>query len=324
MKIVLPGGTGHVGTLLARALHRDGHEVVVLSRTPRAATPEAPWRTVAWDGKTVGPWAAEFEGADAVVNLAGRSVNCRYHARNLGEMMASRIDSTRAVREAVARAARPPRVWLQASTATLYAHHLGTEQDAPNGEEGQIGGGEPGAPRLWDASIEIAKAWEREACGDGLLPATRLVLLRTAIVMETAPGGPFAILRNLARLGLGGKLGNGRQYVSWIHGADFVRAVLWLIGNDRIAGVVNVAAPEPLPNAAFMRALRRACGVPLGIGLPAPAWLLEIASFFLRTETELVLKSRRVVPERLLREGFAFRFPAWPGAALDLCRNPQD
>jgi uncharacterized protein len=309
MKIILPGGSGQVGTVLARAFHGEGHEVVVLGRAPEPA----PWRTVAWDAETVGAWAAELEGADAVVNLAGRNVNCRYNARNRAEIMDSRVRSTRALGEAMARCADPPRVWLQSSTATIYAHRL----DAANDEAtGIIGGNEPGVPDTWRFSVEVAKAWER-AADEAKGPRTRLVKLRSAMVMSPDRGGVFDVLLGLVRRGLGGRSGSGRQYVSWVHHEDFVRAVRWLIDHDDVDGAVNVAAPGPLPNAEFMRALRDAWGTRLG--LPAAEWMLEIGAVALRTETELVLKSRRVVPGRLLAEGFYFHFPDWPGAARDLC-----
>lgn len=315
MKIVLPGGSGQVGTLLARAFHRDGHEVVVLSRDPGPGARPAPWRVAAWDARSVGGWARELEGADAVVNLAGRSVNCRYTPENRRLIKESRVDSVRAVGQAIARAERPPAVWLQASTATIYAHRY----DAANDEAGPLGGSEPGVPETWNFSIDVATAWERALReAEPLLPATRTVLLRSAIVMAPGKGGPFDLLSRLVRLGLGGRSGDGRQYVSWIHGDDFVRAVYWLIAHREVAGHVNLAAPHPLPNAAFMRELRAAWGVPLG--LPAAAWMLEGAALFLRTETELILKSRRVVPARLLRDGFAFGFPEWGAAARDLRR----
>lgn len=309
MKIVIPGGSGQVGTLLARSFHGEGHEVVVLSRKPV----NAPWRVVGWDGETVGEWASELNGADAVINLAGRSVNCRYNAANRRLIMESRVNSVRAVGEAIAAAQLPPPVWLQASTATIYAHRY----DAANDEaSGILGGDEPNVPETWRFSIEVAKAWER-ALDDAPTPSTRKVKMRTAITMSADKGGVFDLLRGLTQRGLGGAQGDGRQYVSWIHGADFVRASLWLIAHEELDGAVNLAAPNPLPNAEFMRALREAAGA--RIGLPAPAWILEIGTFLMKSETELVLKSRRVVPTRLLASGFQFDFPTWPEAAQDLC-----
>ncbi|HEX2718777.1 MAG TPA: TIGR01777 family oxidoreductase [Gemmatimonadaceae bacterium] len=310
MRIVLPGGTGQVGTVLARALRAEGHDVFILSRSPA----RSPYATVFhWDARTLGPWKAVIDGADVMINLAGRSVNCRYDDANRREIMDSRVESTRVLREAIARASRPPRVWLQSSTATIYAHRF----DAPNDERtGIVGGLEPNAPDTWRFSIDVAKAWEREATSVAL-PNTRLVMLRSAMVMSADRGGIFDTLLRLVRLGLGGSAAGGRQFVSWIHDHDFVRAVRWLIDHDEIDGAVNVAAPEPLPYRDFMRTLRRAWGMP--IGLPATRWMLEIGAFLMRSETELVLKSRRVVPGRLLENGFHFDFPSWQHAAQDLC-----
>lgn len=309
MKIVIPGGAGQVGTLLARAFHAAGHEVVVLSRKPS----KAPWRVLAWDAATLGNWAVELEAAEVVINLAGRSVNCRYTAENRRQIKESRVNSTRVVGEAIARAAQPPRVWLQASTATLYAHRF----DAPNDEaSGLLGGSEPNAPDTWRFSIDVATAWERAAT-DAVTPHTRKVLLRSAMTMSPDRGGIFDTLLGLVRAGLGGQSGDGRQYVSWIHAQDFVRAIDWLIEHDSFEGPVNLAAPNPIPNAELMRTLRAAWGIPLG--LPATAWMLEIGAFFLQTESELILKSRRVIPGRLLQSGFTFQFPTWAEAARDLC-----
>jgi uncharacterized protein (TIGR01777 family) len=311
MKIVIPGGTGQVGTILARAFHAGGHEVLVLSRNPVGA----PWRVVPWDAEYAGPWAAEFEGADAVINLAGRSVNCRYTPENRRSIVESRVRSTRAVGAAIARAANPPRVWLQMNTATIYAHRY----DAPNDEEsGIIGGSEPHAPDTWRFSIDVARAWER-AVDEAALPHTRKVKMRSAMVMSADGGGVFDMLLRLVRYGLGGCAGDGRQYVSWIHSEDFVRAVYRLIEHDRFEGAVNLSAPNPLPNSQFMRALREAWGA--SFGLPATAWMLEVGAMFLRTETELILKSRRVIPGKLSKSGFTFLFPTWPEAAADLCRR---
>ncbi len=310
MKIVIPGGSGQVGTLLARSFHRDGHEVIVLSRTPA----DAPWRTVTWDAQTLAPWTDELEKADVVINLAGRNVNCRYTSENRRLIKESRVNSTRVVGEAIAQAQNPPRVWLQASTATIYAHRY----DAPNDENGIIGGHEPGVPETWRFSIDVATAWER-ALDDAATPRTRKVKLRSAMTMSPDRGGVFDTLLRLVRLGLGGRAGDGRQFVSWIHDEDFVRAIYWLIEHPQLDGAVNLAAPEPLPNAEFMRALRNAWGIP--IGLPATAWMLEIGARVIRTETELILKSRRVVPGRLMNVGFKFHFPTWPEAARDLCER---
>jgi uncharacterized protein len=312
MKIVLPGGSGQVGRLLSRALLREGHECVILSRKSRPQGSAPPGlRQVVWDGQTLGPWAGEIDGADGVINLAGRSVDCRYNTRNLDEMLRSRVDSTRVVGEAIAAAQVPPRVWLQASTATIYAHRF----DAPNDElTGQIGGHEPDAPPLWRKSIEIAQAWEAELMA-APTPRTRKIALRSAMTMSPDRGGVFHVLATLARLGVG-RQGNGRQYVSWIHEHDFVAAIRFLIGRDELAGVFNLAAPHPLPNREFIAGLHTALGRRLSV--PVPGWALEIGTFFLRTETELILKSRRVVPTRLLNAGFAFRHPAWPEAAQEL------
>jgi uncharacterized protein len=313
MKIVIPGGSGHLGALLADAFHRDGHDVVVLSRQPGAS----PWRVAPWDGVSLGAWANELDRADVVINLAGRSVNCRYTATNRREILDSRIASTRIVGRAIAQAVYPPRVWLQMSTATIYAHRY----DAANDERtGQIGGSEPNAPAAWRFSIDVARAWEA-ALADASTRGTRRVALRAAVVMSPERGGPFDLLLRLVGNGLGGRAGDGRQYVSWVHDDDFVEAIRWLICHDEISGVVNIASPNPLPNAAFMQAIRDAAGI--RFGLPVRAWMLSLGAFALRTETELLLKSRRVTSTRLIESGFTFRHPIWREAALDLYRRAR-
>jgi len=304
MKIVIPGGSGQVGQILRRGLARNGHEVVIVGRGRHA--------DAQWNGRSGGPWTRHLEGADVMINLAGRSVNCRYGARNRREILESRVLSTYAVGEAVARAANPPRVWLQASTATIYAHRY----DVPNDDvTGILGGDEPGLPDTWRFSIDVAKAWERAAL-ESAVPGTRVVRMRSAVVMSPDRGGILDTLLTLVRRGLGGTNGDGRQYVSWIHEHDFVRAVEWLIAHDELEGAVNLASPNPLPNRDFLRALREASG--MRIGLPATRWMLELGALVLRTETELVLKSRRVVPRRLLDSGFTFQYETWPEAAREL------
>lgn len=311
MKIVIPGGTGQVGTLLARAFHRDGYEVVVFGRSPK----QVPWRMVRWDPEDLKGWAEELDGADVVINLAGRSVNCRYNRKNRDEILRSRVETTQAVGRAIAEAKRPPGVWLQASTATIYSHRY----DAPNDEwTGQIGGLEPNAPESWRFSIDVATAWE-SALDEAPTPRTRKVKLRSAMTMSPDRGGIFDTLLTLVRFGLGGTVGDGRQYVSWIHEIDFIRSVRWLIDREHLDGAVNLAAPDPRPHRDFMAILRQAWGA--SFGLSGTKWMMEIAAFLHRTESELILKSRRVVPGRLLADGFAFQYPEWPGAAEELCRR---
>jgi uncharacterized protein (TIGR01777 family) len=317
LKIVIAGGSGQVGSILARAFHHAGDEFFVLSRNacdkPQMASQERPWHVVKWDGATLNGWAETLEGSDVVINLAGRSVNCRYTTANRQSILESRVMPTRAVAQAIALAQHPPRVWLQASTATIYSHRY----DAPNDEtSGIIGGNEPDAPNAWRFSIDVARAWEREF-DLATTPRTRKIALRSAMTMSPDPGGIFDTLLRLVRAGLGGRAGDGRQFISWVHHEDFVGAVRWLVNREDVNGVVNIASPNPLPNADFMRDLRNAWGT--RVGLPASRWMLEVGAVFIRTETELILKSRRVIPKRLLDLGFRFKYPIWSEAAADLC-----
>lgn len=308
LRIVLTGGNGQIGSLLARHFHRRGDYVVVIARAVRPA----PWRVAEWDGVTSGTWTSELERADVLINLAGRNVSCRYTAANRREIKESRVQSTLLLGRAMARMAHPPRVWMNASTATIYRHALDRAMDEDTGE---IGGNETNCPSTWRFSIDVATSWE-EAFFSAVTPRTRKMALRSAMTMSADPGGIFAELLRLVRFGLGGTAGSGKQFVSWIHGADFIRSIEFLMAHEEFEGVVNIAAPSPLPNREFMRALRQAWGT--RIGLPAPRPMLELGAVLLGTETELILKSRRVVPGRLLRAGFEFQFPEWPGAAREL------
>lgn len=310
MKIIIPGGSGHLGRMLAAYFFAQGDEVIVLTRQPKPT----PWGSLYWDGCTPGPWVTALEGADVVINLAGRSVNCRYNPSNRREILQSRVRATRVLGEAVAQCTRPPKLWLQMSTATIYPHthdrdcdestHLETPTPEDNFSEH--------VAHTWEAE---AKRWSRQG--------TRLVLMRTAMVMSAGRGGPYRVLAGLARLGLGGPSGDGRQFVAWIHERDFVRAVSWLIYRDEIQGPVNLAAPNPLPNQEFMQHLRSGLNAPPG--LSSPKLILELGAFFLRTESELMLKSRRVVSKRLSDEGFHFFHPTWPEASASLAKalRPQ-
>ena len=308
LRIVIPGGNGQVGTILSRYFHAQGHEVVVLARK----SVPAPWRIAKWDGEHLGDWTPELEHSDVVINLAGRSVNCRYTAANRKAIMDSRTVTTRLLGRAIGQLAHPPRLWMNASTATIYRHIYDRSMDEQTGE---IGGNEPDAPAKWNFSIDVATGWEA-AFFEAETANVRKIALRSAMIMSPDRDGIFDTLLGLVRVGLGGTAGSGEQFVSWVHDADFVSAIEFLIARDRLAGCVNISSPNPLPYREFMRTLRRAWGAL--IGLPATKWMLEIVSILLRTETELVLKSRRVVPGRLLEAGFQFKFPDWTAAAQNL------
>lgn len=315
LRIVIPGGSGQVGRMLAGYFQERGHHVTVLTRGPYTAN----WQTVHWDGATVGPWVETLEGADAVIHLSGKSVNCRATERNKRELYDSRIGPTRLLGRVIAGLVDPPRLWMNASTATIYRHSI----DEPMDETGEIGGGEMisrrrRAPAKWDWTVKLVKDWEA-ALYETETPKTRRIAMRTSLVFSPAPGNIFAVLSRLVRFGLGGKQGNGRQYVSWMHETDYAHAIEFLIEREEFEGPVNLASPNPLPNREFMAALRDAWDMPNG--LPAPAPLIELGALFLRTESELVLKSRRVVPGRLIDAGFKFEFPEWSGAAEDLVRR---
>ncbi|HLK57159.1 MAG TPA: TIGR01777 family oxidoreductase [Chthonomonadaceae bacterium] len=300
MRIVIFGADGFCGRLLVPYFVAAGHEVIVVTRRANSLPGVIAWR---WDGQTLGEWTLALEGADAVINLAGRSVNCRYTPAHCAEIYASRLDSTWILGEAIAACVTPPRVWLNASSATIYRH----AQDRPMDEEtGEIGAG---------FSVDVCRRWERELFR-APTPETRRVALRSAMVFAPQAGGVWDAFAGLARWGLAGPMAGGRHYVSWIHGEDFCRAVAWILAREELAGPVNLAAPNPLPNHDFLSALRRAIGQP--IGLPSARWTLEVGAWLRHTEAELLLKSRRVVPGKLLASGFTFCYPTWPDAARAL------
>lgn len=296
-KIILAGGSGFLGSALADYFDAKDSEVVILTRSPGSRAGMV--REVFWDGVALGDWVAELEGARALVNLAGLSVNCRYNAQNRKRMLDSRLNSTRVLGEAIARCANPPPVWVNSSTATIYRHTFGPAWD----EAGEIGGCTEANDIF---SVQIATEWER-VFNEASTPRTRKVVLRSAMALGRARNSVLPNLLRLGRLGLGGNLAGGRQFVSWIHEWDFCRAVEWIIDHKDLIGPVNLAAPNPVTNAEFMGVIRKVSRVPFG--LPAPRWLLEIGAFLMRTETELVIKSRRVAPGKLLASGFSFRHP---------------
>ncbi len=305
--IVVAGGSGFIGRLLTERLVSGNNDVIVLTRSPGPVAQSI--RQVGWDGRTLGEWARELDGVNALINLAGRSVNCRYNERNRREILESRVDSTRVLGEAIARCSKPPPVWLNASTATIYKHTFDRQMDEATGEIGAT-------PEAKDAfSIQVARAWE-EAFFDASMPATRKVALRTAMVFAASKGGVYRVLRGLTRSGLGGTIAGGRQYISWIHEADFCRAVEWLIDRDDFSGPVNLASPNQIQQREMMRIIRRELRVPFG--LPATRRMLEVAAFVHRTEAELIIKSRRVAPGRLLEAGFQFLFPKMDDAVREI------
>jgi hypothetical protein len=246
-----------------------------------------------------------------VINLAGRSVNCRYNAANRRLILESRVLSTRVLGEAIAGCAEPPPTWLNASTATIYKHSYERTMD----ENGEIAADKDAKDEF---SVEVAQAWE-QALAAAPTPATRKIPLRMSMVFAAEPGSVVPVLRRLVRLGLGGSMAGGRQYVAWIHQEDFCRAVEWILEHPALRGPVNVAAPNPLTNREMMAVFRQVCG--RSIGLPAARWMLEIGAFVMRTETELMIKSRRVVPAKLLDSGFQFRFPTLQGALEEIERR---
>ena len=297
-KIVIPGGAGYLGKALAAYFADLGFEIIILSRQPKNSS-QKNIRFVAWDGENLGDWQQEFEGAAAVINLAGRTVNCRYNETNKKEIYDSRLKSTKVVGEAITKCSVPPKVWLNASSATIYRDAEDRPMDEATGEIG-IG-----------FSVDVCRQWE-QVFNEAMTPQTRKIALRTSIVFGKGAGGPYEAFRNAVKLGLGGAMGSGTQFVSWIHLEDFCRSLQWLLEHEELTGAFNLASPNPKKNSDFMRDFRQACGMPFG--LPAMDWMLEIGAFFLQTETELLLKSRRVVPTRLLDSGFVFKYPNFDSA----------
>lgn len=289
-KIIIAGGTGALGALLSNAYSKQGWEVVVLSRSRASALGNA--RHVHWNGQTIGGWTAELEGATAVVNLAGRSVDTRFTAKHKREILDSRVMPTSVIGEAVSRCHRPPAVWINAGGISIYAPSavIHTERDQPEGT---------------DFLAQVSQQWEA-AFINAATPMTRKVQLRIGAVL-LSEGGMLGPLVKLAKLGLGGTVGRGDQYISWILEGDFIKLVDWLIQNGHISGVVHASGPNPVTNADFMRALRKRIGAPFGV--PIPAWAVRLGAWFIGTEPELALDGRRVVSHVLKEAGFQFDFP---------------
>lgn len=290
-KMIVTGANGFLGKYLCHWFHKLGWEVVGVSRHGGVASVA---RDVRWDGRSLGEWASELDGAEVVINLAGKSVNCRYGEKNKALIFQSRQESTAVLGEAIRKCEKPPRLWLNSSTATIYRHAEDRPQDEATGELGE------------GFSVEVAKAWERALAESEVPEGVRKVALRTAIVLGNEPGSVFDYLRRIAWLGLGGRMGSGRQKMSWIHVDDFCGVIEWMIEQEKLQDYYNLSAPHPTDNAGCMAGFRRIAG--RRIGLPATKWMLEIGTWLMRSETELVLKSRWVLPGRLEAEGFEFRW----------------
>ena len=301
-KLVLAGGNGFLGGILAEYFRDKVQDIVILTRHPRALKQNI--RYVVWDAKSIGDWYLELSECDVLFNLTGKNVNCRYTKKNKSEILHSRLNSTRILGEAIRLSKKPPKLWLQTSSSTIYNH-----SHQPNDENSNNIGD--------DFSMTVCKEWER-TFWEEYCPNTNKIVMRVAIVLGNS-GGAFPYMNNLARFGLGGKQGNGTQMISWIHERDFTRAVEWLMSNGKPNGVYNVCGPVPLTNKEFMKLVRQTKLIP--IGLPTPTWMLCVGTKLIQTETELILKSRYVYPRNLLEEGFQFQYPTLEQALSKLSQQ---
>ncbi|HWV71507.1 MAG TPA: TIGR01777 family oxidoreductase [Pseudosphingobacterium sp.] len=299
-KIVLAGGNGYLGSVLTAYFKPITEEIIILSRRHRAQKENV--KTIVWDGKTAGDWKDYLGAADMLINLCGKNVNCRYTKKNQEEIISSRITPTKLIGTIIETMENPPKLWINITSATIYRHAEDRPQDEDTGEIG------------YGFSIDVCRQWE-DVFFKATTPDTRKVALRMGIVFGKQDAA-FPRLLNLVKCGLGGKQGDGQQYVSWVHEQDAARSIDWIMQHDGLAGIINCTAPEPVKNEILMSTLRKAYGVPFG--LPSPAWMLELGAWLIGTETELILKSRWVVPQRLLASGYTFLFPKVEHAVKDI------
>ena len=299
-KIVITGGTGFLGVYLTEYFTAKGYHVYIISRSERPNKPNVTY--LKWDGKTLDNWTESIENAEVIINLAGKSVNCRYTETNKRIINESRIFATQAIGKAIQQAEQPPKVWLNGGSATIYRYSEDKQMTEKNGEFGD------------NFSVNVCKNWEK-TFNEFETPETRKVFMRISIVLGK-DGGVVPPLRNLVRCGLGGKQGHGRQFVSWLHVHDYARMVEWFIRNNDFDGVVNCVSPQPVANSDFMKGFRKAYNIPFG--LPQPKWMLKMGAMMIGTETELILKSRNVIPERLEQAGFPFKYPTLEKALTEI------
>lgn len=301
-KIILAGGTGFLGQSIIDHFKHTVPEIVILTRS--ASRTKDNLQYIQWDGSTLGEWTKALEGSDVLINLTGKSVDCRYTEENKREIIRSRVDATNVLAKAISGLASPPKLWMNAASATIYRHAEDRPMDEDDGEQGE------------GFSVEVCKIWE-EAFNKADVKNVRKMALRVSMVLGKG-GGVLPVMKKLVNAGLGGKMGSGKQYISWIHETDFINALEWLIEHEELSGPINIASPNPLTNSEFMAQMREIQNK--SIGLPAAEWMLELGAFFIQTETELILKSRRVVPKRLLASGFKFKYPQSGDALLNLLK----
>jgi len=310
-KIILAGGTGFMGQEMTKYFGKE-NEIIILTRQVNGKTNRNDYnslsiedvkniRYVKWDGKNSGEWINELIDADLVINLAGKSVNCRYNQKNKNEIFDSRTDAVKAIGEAINKCTRPPSLWINASSATIYRHAIDRPQDEYTGEFQD------------DFSVQVCKRWEKTFYDQQTLQ-TRKVALRMAITL--GPGGILIPYFNLLKFGLGGKQASGKQMYSWVHIEDTCRMIEWIYDHKEISGTYNSSSPNPVTNEEFMRIFRKVTGHM--IGLPAYKWMLQIGAPLIGTELELVLKSRWVLPTRILETGFQFKHPLLEEALSDI------
>ncbi len=299
-KLIIAGGTGFLGNSLINYFKNQFDEIIILSRHSKSNKNNVKY--ILWDAENLDEWKKEFENAELVINLCGKSVDCRYTKKNKALIFSSRLNSTSAIGKAITQCENPPLVWINAASATIYKH----SEDKPNTEtDGEFGNG---------FSVEVCKAWEK-MFNEISLPKTRKINLRITMVMGKG-GGVFPVLNNLTKKYLGGAMGSGHQFVSWIHETDFCRLIEWCVNNKNANGNYNCAAPNPIRNKEMMQLFRKQNNIKFG--LPASKWMLEIGAFFIGTETELVLKSRNVIPDRATKEGFEIKFKDMESCVKDL------
>ena len=311
-KIIIAGGTGFIGQEMTKYFGKENNIIILTRKTEDSKNNRNRYNLlmkddlrqvqfIKWDGKTIGEWTKELENADLVINLAGRTVNCRYNKKNKKEIFDSRTDSVKVIGKVIRQCSSPPKLWINASSATIYRHATDKPQDELSGEFQD------------DFSVQVCKLWEK-IFFDQITPHTRKVALRMAITLGA--GGVLIPYFNLLKLGLGGKQGSGKQMYSWVHIEDTCRMLEWITENQLIEGVYNCSSPNPVTNKEFMETLRKTTGVKFG--MPAYEWMLKIGVMIIGTPTELILKSRWVLPTKILETGFSFKYTLLKDALIEI------